>query len=307
MKLTVLLVCHDMARELPRTLQSLSRDYQEGARELDYEVLLVDNGSPVPPDPASWEDIDVPVRLIRVEHATASPTPAINLGLAQARGEIICYMCDAAHLLTPGVFNIALAAYRGFDNPVVAIRYFYLGPDEQTISVSQGYDKQAEDELLERIDWPDDGYRLFEIGTPLRQGAMLVAWLNRIGETNCLFLRRSLFEELGGADERFDLPGGGFVNMDIYKRAAEAPGATLLQIIGEGSFHQLHGGITTNSQGGERDDTLESYRRNYREIRGSDDLIADVPIYHMGHMRTPASNITARERRKARAAGKLPD
>jgi hypothetical protein len=43
-------------------------------------------------------------------------------------------------------------------------------------------------------------------------------------ETNCLFMKRSLFEALGGADERFDYPGGGFLNLDIFKRAMESPG-----------------------------------------------------------------------------------
>lgn len=305
MRLSVILVCYDMAREVPRTLQSLSRSYQRGAEALDYEVLLVDNGSPVPPDPQSWAHLDLPVRVIQVEDATSSPTRAINLGLAEARGDVICYMCDAAHMLTPGVFRMALSAYDAFADAVVAIRYFYLGPEEQTVSVTQGYNKSVEDDLLRRIDWPSDGYRLFEIGTPLRQGAMLANWMNRIGETNCLFMRRSLFMDLGGADERFDLPGGGFVNMDIFKRASEAAGVTLLQIIGEGSFHQLHGGITTNSQGDTRQKTLESYRENYRAIRGHDKLLADATVFHMGHLPTPASNITARDRRKARAAGKL--
>lgn len=305
MKLSVILIAHDMAREIPRTLQSMARDYQVGAQDLEYEVLLVDNGSPQAPDPASWADIDVPVRLLSVDNPSASPTPAINLGLQQARGEIVCYMCDAAHMLSPGVFYWALTTYRAFANAIVAIRYFYLGPDEQTQSVAEGYNQEIEDQLLQQIDWPGDGYRLFEICTPLRAGAPLVHWLNRIGETNCLFLRRSLFQAIGGADERFDLPGGGFVNMDIFKRASEAADTRVFQVIGEGSFHQLHGGITTNSHGQTRDDTLQAYWKNYREIRDSDQLVADVPYFHLGKMQTAASNITARERRKARAAGRL--
>ena len=35
------------------------------------------------------------------------------------------------------------------------------------------------------------------------------SWLNRIFESNCLFMRRDLAGEIGGMDERFDLPGGG--------------------------------------------------------------------------------------------------
>lgn len=305
MKLSVIVVSFDMQRELPRTLQSLARDYQEGAMNLDYEVLLIDNGSPNPPTPELWSSLNLPLRYFAMDGSSASPAAAINRGLAEAAGEIICLMVDGAHILTPGVFRAALSCYRGFENPVVAVRYFYLGNEEQPVSVTQGYNTAREDALLRRIDWPTDGYRLFEIGTPLRHGALLTAWLNRIGETNCLFLRRSVFQAIGGADERFDLPGGGFLNLDICKQALESPGVTPVQLIGEGSFHQLHGGITTNSLDGSREASQRAYREQYRRLRGNDRPIADVQFHHFGQLRTRASNITARERRRARDAGKL--
>jgi glycosyltransferase involved in cell wall biosynthesis len=304
MKLSVILISYDMAREIPRTLRSLSRSYQQGAEDLAYEVLLVDNGSPVPLNEATWADVDVPVRLIRIEGASASPAGAINIALEEAAGEIICLMIDGAHILTPGVFKMALSSYQAFENAVVAIRYFYLGMDEQTVSVAKGYTQQAEDKLLERINWPEDGYRLFEISIPLRSGASRLTWFNRMFESNCLFMKRSLFKQLHGADERFDYPGGGFLNLDIFKRAVESPGVTPLQIIGEGSFHQLHGGTTTNSSGEERDARLEKYREQYARIRGHNDVMAKVLFNYMGHMPTTASNITARERRRARLAGR---
>ena len=88
MKISVILIAYDMAREIPRTLQSLARDYQHGAQDLPYEVLLVDNGSPVPLDEAAWSDIDVPVSLIRLPDASPSPAKAINIALEQAQGEL---------------------------------------------------------------------------------------------------------------------------------------------------------------------------------------------------------------------------
>jgi glycosyltransferase involved in cell wall biosynthesis len=305
MKLSVIVISYDMAREVPRTLTSLSRSYQQGAKDLAYEVLLVDNGSPIPLDAATWAGIDVPVRLIRVQDASSSPARAINIALQEAVGEIICLMIDGAHILTPGVFRMTLSGYAAFENAVVAIRYFYLGIEEQTVSIERGYDQQAEDKLLERIEWPNDGYRLYEVSTPLRSGASRLTWFNRMFEANCLFMRRSLFNELGGADERFNYPGGGFLNLDIFKRSVEAPGVTPIQIIGEGSFHQLHGGITTNSNGKEREDRLEKYRQQYAQIRGHAELMAKVSFIYMGHMPTTASNITAVERRRARLSGKL--
>lgn len=303
MKLSVILISYDMAREIPRTLQALARDYQLDAGGLEYEVLLVDNGSPEPLQESSWSHVDVPARLLRIDDAHPSPAQAINYALEQARGEVVCLMIDGAHLLTPGVFKMALANFAAFDNPVVAIRYFYLGLEEQTVSVEKGYNKDVEDQLLERIQWPNDGYRLFEIGTSLRSGASQLTWFNRMFESNCLFLKRELFQEQGGADESFDLPGGGFLNLDIFKRAVEAPGVTPLQIIGEGSFHQLHGGTTTNSSGEARDAKLATYREQFREIRGHDRVVPEASFYFMGHMPTPASNITAVERRRARLSG----
>ncbi len=131
MKLSVILISYDMAREIPRTLHSLSRTYQHGAQDLAYEVLLIDNGSPEPLDEATWRDIDVPARLIRLQDASSSPARAINIALEEAVGDVVCLMIYGAHILTPGVFRMALSCYRAYENAVVAIRYFYLGVEEQ--------------------------------------------------------------------------------------------------------------------------------------------------------------------------------
>ncbi len=50
-RVSVVVVAHDMARELPRTLRTLDPRRQVGIDADDYEVVLVDNGSPVPVDP----------------------------------------------------------------------------------------------------------------------------------------------------------------------------------------------------------------------------------------------------------------
>lgn len=295
MKLSVILIAYDMAREIPRTLQSLSRQYQEDAAELEYEVLLVDNGSPQPLDPLSWDGIDVPVRLLRPETAQPSPAEAINLAVKEASGEIICLMIDGAHLLTPGVFKLALSAFGAFDDAVVGVRYFYVGPDEQPVSIGEGYDKAEEDRLLASIEWPANGYGLFDIGSPLRLGANSIHWFNRMFESNCLFLRRELFLEMGGADERFDLPGGGFLNLDIYKRAQDCDGVVPVQLAGEGSFHQLHGGTTTNANAEQRERRLAEYREQYRSLRGEQKLTTAKDVFYLGHLPTAGSKIHLRK------------
>ena len=305
MKLSVILITYDMAREIPRTLQSLSRPFQQDAYNLDYEVVLVDNGSPEPLDPATWQHIDVPVRLIQLRNASPSPARAINIGLEAASGEIVCLMIDGAHLLTPGVFRLALGSVSMLGDALVATRYFWLGPDEQNESVLQGYSQQIEDELLHYISWPENGYRLYEIGVPLTAGAEKITWFNRMFESNCLFMNRTLFDRIGGADERFVLPGGGMINSDIYKRAADLPDVTPVQLIGEGSFHQLHGGTTTNVSPQERDARVERFMAEYRELRGHDKLMSDKKFHFVGHLPTEASKIHRQDRKAIKKAMQL--
>ena len=302
MKLSVIVIAYKMSRELPRTLQSLSRSYQEGARELEYEVILVDNGSPEPPDESSWQDIDVPLHYIALKNASPSPARAINVALEAASGEVICLMIDGAHLLTPGVFRLALGSIGQFERAIVATRYFWLGPDEQNASVLKGYNQAIEDQLLEHIKWPQDGYKLYTIGVPLTAGAETVTWLNRMFESNCLFMNRCIFDDIGGADERFTLPGGGMINSDIYKRAADLSGVTPVQLIGEGSFHQLHGGTTTNVSTTERDAKVAEFLAEYRRIRGHEQLMTEKNFSFVGHLPNEAAKIHRTKRKRFIAA-----
>ena len=87
LRLSVIVLAYEMTREIPRTLCSLSRTYQEGAADLDYEVLLIDNGSPVPLDPATWAHIDVPVQTLRIEEAQLIGMQGFHRSLGAYRHE----------------------------------------------------------------------------------------------------------------------------------------------------------------------------------------------------------------------------
>lgn len=46
--MSLVVIVYDMQREAPRTLQSLTPEYRHGMAVDHYEVLVVDNGSPMP-------------------------------------------------------------------------------------------------------------------------------------------------------------------------------------------------------------------------------------------------------------------
>lgn len=256
--LSIVVVAYDMERELPRTLQSLSPDYQRGMTE-PYEVIVVDNASPVPvPEPEQ----DGGVRVLRLEQAGSSPAPAVNVGLAAAQGEWICVFVDGARIASPGLLAQTLRACRRFERAVVGTFAYHLGPGLQWETMKSGYDRDVEDRLLTDIAWPEDGYRLFEISS--LAGSSLGAPDRLPAETNSLCLSRSLWDELGGFDERFCGPGGGLVNLDTFARACALPGVDVVMLLGEGTFHQIHGGVATNSES----DRWAEFHAEYVQIRG---------------------------------------
>ena len=293
-QLSVIVVVHNMTREIPRTLQSLTREYQLGSEELNYEVLVIDNGSTETLDISAINAFGPQFQYHYLENPPPSPAFAMNYGARQAKGQVLCFIIDGAHLLTPGIFKFAMASFRAFDRPIVSTRYFFLGPTDQNESILQGYNKEKEDTLLKSIDWPNDGYRLYEIGSPLWGTVPKVTWFNKMFESNCLFMHNDTFADIGGADERFDIPGGGFLNIDFYRNACELEGTQPVLLIGEGSFHQLHGGTTTNVTPEQRDAKVVGYQEQYIKIRGDDFKPSDKPIYYIGHLPTLKSKIHMR-------------
>ena len=63
--------------------------------------------------------------------------------------------------------------------------------------------------------------------------------------------------------------GGGYANLELYERLGSSPDVTVVTILGEGSFHQVHGGTTTNQpDAAERRARVFGYSQHYAELRG---------------------------------------
>lgn len=260
---SLVVVAYNMARELPRTLLSLSPRYQRGCPAELCEIVVVDNGSTAALDQRSLADLGANLRFLQCTTPSASPVSALNEGLAAASGGLIGVWIDGARLASPGLVGACLAASRLHPRPVLATLNYQLGTKLQFLSGEEGYDQEREDQLLASIDWPAEGYRLFEIAVlELRSGP-----LGPMLESNALFLPRQLWAELGGYDEAFCEPGGGVANPDAFLRACGLPGVQLIRILGEGTFHQIHGGLSTSSIR-RAVETLRSGSKAYLRRRG---------------------------------------
>ncbi len=251
-----------MARETPRTIRSLSPLVQRGVDAADVEVILVDNGSTEPFDETELRRIVPDLIVRRVADATPSPVPAVNLGLGLARADLVGVCIDGARMSSPGILAKAVAASRLHPRPVIGTIAFHLGPKPQPLSIKEGYNQYVEDQLLTGSGWEADGYQLFSISSFARSSSG--GWFELPAESNLFFLKAEHWRTLGGWDELFRSPGGGLANLDMWARACLDPNGQVIMLLGEGTFHQVHGGVATNNLKA----PLELFGQEYEKIRG---------------------------------------
>lgn len=263
--LSVVVIAFNMSREIKRTLYTLALCYQRKINRSDYEVIVVDNGSDVPLNESELQSgFDGQLRVLRLEPGSPSPVVAVNTGVSVARASHVVVMVDGARMVSPGLLKGFLDILEMHSEGFVYTLGWHLGDEPQNISMLEGYNQEVEDRLLDSFDWRNNGYKLFEhacLAMSCRNG-----WFSRISESNCFAMSRKQFHGLGGFDERFKSPGGGLVNLDFFARAVVSPSIRPIVLLGEGSFHQFHGGVATNVA--RRDHPWERFQAEYQEIRG---------------------------------------
>lgn len=300
-RVTVVVMVYRMPRQAMNTLTSLGSDYQRQVKASDYEVVVVENESTEMLDAEVVSDLPGNFRYFRRPNEGHSPVPSVNFGVGQARASRVAVMIDGARMLTPGVVRGLLDAERLAASPVVSVPGYHLGDALHQDAVHRGYNADIEQTWLAELDWRSDGYRLFDRAVPSASCSSGV--LLPMAESNCVGVSTRLFTKLGGFDEAFDTRGGGYVNLDFYKRAVESRGSTLVVLPGEGAFHQFHGGATTGDPETNREEVLTEMQQQYRQLRGQDYSSPGATGIMLGRIPRSAAGVLERSARLLGGSG----
>lgn len=250
MDLSVVIATYEMRREAPRTVRSALAPLQVMTSDIEYEICVIDNGSPN--GPANFDDIDfgsVPLRHICVPpgEALPSPAPIINHVVSEhTAGRHVLVCIDGARMLSKQLVARAYRTVSKFPHAAAFAQTRHLGEMVQSRAVSQGYNQQVEDELLASCNWEEDLDALFDIsvyGGCHDRSRRIVQ-----NETGAIAMARSDWIALGGFDEGFARPGGGLCNIEFFLRVVDHPNMIPILLAGEATFHQFHGGAATSNR-----------------------------------------------------------
>lgn len=291
-KLSIVVIFFNMRREAIRTLFTLSGQYQRQVDIGDYQVIVIDNGSTEPLDTEFVSSFGNNFEYHYYPTDSPSPAAAINFGVSQAKGELVGCIVDGARMQSPRVVYYTLRASSAFDHPFVCSLAWHLGPKEQNQSMLEGYNQDEEDNLLKNIDWREDGYQLFDVSTQ--------ASSSRIGfsgglpaECSYFAMNKKALLDLGGFDERFQSGGGGLMNHDLLQRVVERATFDFIVLFGEGSFHQFHGGIATNTVSEKH--PMKLFLAEYESIYGRHFTELTQPrinkVHYLGSMHSSIKNL----------------
>ena len=241
--ISVLVIVYDMPRQAMNTLISLLPPYQQNVDADLYEIIVVENRSANTLDAAQVDALGSNVRYILRDESGKSPAAAMHAAITVARGKFLCLMIDGARMVTPGVLHNAAMAMNVTSDALIAVPGYHLGTTDQHLQPNTEANKASEQKMLQDIDWQNNGYGLFDIAH--QSGANPKGSIYPFVESNCVVVHRRHMAKIGNDCQYFQLAGGGALNLYIFRQLCLLPETVLFSLPGEGSFHQMHGGVTT--------------------------------------------------------------
>ena len=241
-KLSIIVATYRMQREAPRTILSLLPPLQRCVDDVDYEIIVVDNGSP---ERLDLDDIlaTAPrlVRLVRLapDDTSASPVSCINMAVRDhSTGDRLMICIDGARLASSHLVRRTTDILSRHPEAFTFVASRHLGRKLQKHAIEEGYNQIIEDKLLYSVAWRTNLDELYPIsvwaGAHQQDNPLLQ------NESNAFSMTRETWDSIGGYNERFNRPGGGLCNLELFRRYVTCRETLNVLLYGEATFHQVH-------------------------------------------------------------------
>lgn len=184
-------------KDKPELLRTLVSTLLERTAWPHYEVLLVSNNSTRPETYALLEQLTDP-RLVKLRWDHPFNYPAINNWAArQATGELLLFLNNDMEVVEPGWLEELISHAQRPEVGAVGAKLLFPEGTVQHAGVVVGLTGFAGHPFWRLPEGP--------IATPLGHTEWVRNWL--AVTSACVLIRRQLFEEVGGYDERFQVCG----------------------------------------------------------------------------------------------------
>ena len=236
---------YNMENYLTGTLFSLSKYYQNLE---DYEVLTINNGGEKINENFFYKfGRNFKYKYIEKSDADVHPYIEINKTIEKTHHDKIVIICDGARICSKNILDDYIKILNKSEFDICTCPSYHLGFDLQRKSILSGYNSKFEDNILKRSRWWLEGSSIFDISV-LGGSSDSNLYKKLQVESNCLGISKKFFLEIGGFSKNFKIPGGGQINIEFFQKLVSNKKTKINYFINHGTFHQLHGGMSTNSK-----------------------------------------------------------
>jgi hypothetical protein len=241
----VIVASYNMEKYLTNTLFSLSKYYQDLE---DYEVITLNNGGEEINENFFYKfGKNFKYKYIEKSKSHVHPYVEINKIIENSNHEKIVIICDGARICSKNILKDYMKILSENDYNVCTCPSYHLGFDLQRKSVESGYNNNFETNILKRSRWWLEDSTIFDIS--VFGGSSDKNVFNKLQvESNCIGMSKKTFLEIGGFSDKFNIPGGGQINIEFFQRLISKHEINIYYFVNHGTFHQLHGGMSANSQ-----------------------------------------------------------
>lgn len=270
----IIICTFNMKVEILNTILSSLPPYQKNVVDNLDSITIVDNGSTDGIKPENITELADNIQFVRYPSPTRSPAPALNWAVRNfATSDHIMLCIDGARMFSDHLISRTMEVFKYVPNAFVYTLSFHIGRKAHQELARDGYTLEDFRQFLDDLDWQNDPGSLREnsvLALSSRKG-----YDSAIAESNAFCLRRTDFERLGGFDERFLTPGGGLCNLEIFQRCTSDSSMVNVCLLGEGTYHQYHGGAATGLKIDQK-----TYQVEYKSIFGVPFQVRDYARFY---------------------------